>query len=178
MQVPHKRWLAPMAAPPSMGLGAGSWRWLTPRDIIPTLPAEHALYLELGKLDQFGGDGRRGEGGGHLHSAGHAPLFLVRLGSRAISQTVVHRRRMTRSRRTKRNLTVVMMRIQTSRRPQQENISVMTVTATLPRRVLAMLRRPPGRNPYRIMSGITHGCVVLRMGIQRRRQMHPLMRKL
>ena len=47
MQVPHKRWLTPMVAPPSMGLGAGSWRWLTPRDIIPTLPAEHALYLEL-----------------------------------------------------------------------------------------------------------------------------------
>ena len=47
MQVPHKRLLTPMVAPPSVGLGAGSWHWLTPRDIIPALPVEHEMHIEF-----------------------------------------------------------------------------------------------------------------------------------
>ena len=47
MQVPHKRLLKPMAAPPSVGLGADSWHWLTPHDIIPALPVDHTMHIEF-----------------------------------------------------------------------------------------------------------------------------------
>ena len=83
MQVPHKRLLTPRVAPPSLGLGAGSWHWLTPRDIIPALPVEHEMHIEFALWVALV-IMESGEKAVEVATApGNASLLLVRPGSRA-----------------------------------------------------------------------------------------------